>query len=84
MTEEELETTGVLTKTLIALEEAEDMTIDEMLEEFLENLEFMNIEKIKKKQLKDLSNLVKNEKDSSKKEELFHSLVKIANADENN
>lgn len=80
MTEEELQTTGVLTTAITNLEE-DDMTIEEMLEEFLENLEFMNIPSVKKKQLRDLSNLVKREKDSSKKEELFQSLCKIANED---
>lgn len=80
MTEEELETTGVLTTAIKNLEE-DDMTIEEMLEEFLENLEFMNIPNVKKKQLRDLSNLVKIEKDPAKKEELFQSLRKIANED---
>ena len=78
MSEEELERTGMLEKVLGNLEE-EDLTIDEMIEEFLENVDFMNIEDDKKKKLKELCSEIQKESDNKAKEYLFKLLTKQAN-----
>ena len=63
---------------LVNLEE-EDLTIDEMIEEFLENVDFMNIEDDKKKKLKELCSEIQKESDNKAKEYLFKLLTKQAN-----
>lgn len=78
MSEEELEKTGVL-KDLLSKEDEEEMTINEMIEEFLEQLDYLDIEQKKKKTLKTLANQIQEEKDEPAKECLFNELKKIAN-----
>ena len=78
MSEEELEKTGMLQKVLGNLEE-EEMTIDEMIEEFLENVDFMNISEEKKTKLKELCTEIQKESDEKTKEYLFKLLTKQAN-----
>ncbi|MBE6157999.1 MAG: hypothetical protein E7160_04320 [Firmicutes bacterium] len=79
MSEEELEKTGTLQRVLINLEE-EDMTIDEMIEEFLENVDFLNISDSKKDNLKRLCAEIQEESDENVKEYLFKLLIKEANS----
>ena len=78
MSEEELEETGMLQKVLVNLEE-EEMTIDEMIEEFLEKVDFMDIEEDKKSKLKKLCSEIQKEKDDNAKKYLFKLLTKQAN-----
>lgn len=78
MSEEELEKTGVL-KDIINKQEDEEMTIDEMIEEFLEEVDFLNISDKKKKTLKKLSLEITKEKDALTKKNLFNLLIKSAN-----
>ena len=78
MSEEELEKTGIL-KDMLEKEDDEDMTINEMIEEFLEQLDYLDIDKTKKQKLKSLAKQIQEEKDEKAKEFLFNELKKIAN-----
>ena len=78
MSEEELEETGMLKKVLYNLEE-EELTIDEMIEEFLEKVDYMDISEEKKRKLKKLCIEIQKEKDDSAKKYLFKLLTKQAN-----
>ena len=78
MSEEELEKTGIL-KEIISKEDEEEMTINEMIEEFLEQLDYLDIEQNKKNKLKFLAKQIQEEKDEKAKEFLFNQLKKIAN-----
>ena len=51
MWEEELEKTGIL-KDLLSKEDEEEMTINEMIEEFLEQLDYLDMDTKKKTKLK--------------------------------
>ena len=51
MSEEELEKTGIL-KDLLSKEDEEEMTINEMIEEFLEQLDYLDMDSKKKTKLK--------------------------------
>ena len=53
MSEEELEKTGIL-KDLLSKEDEEEMTINEMMEEFLEQLDYLDMDSKKKTKLKRL------------------------------
>ena len=70
MSEEELEKTGIL-KDMLEKEDDEDMTINEMIEEFLEQLDYLDIDKTKKQKLKSLAKQIQEEKDEKAKEFLF-------------
>lgn len=78
MSEEELEKTGIL-KEIISKEDEEEMTINEMIEEFLEQLDYLEIDEKKKQKLKSLAKQIQEEKDEKAKEFLFKELKKIAN-----
>ena len=78
MSEEELEKTGIL-KEIISKEDEEEMTINEMIEEFLEQLDYLEIDGKKKQKLKSLAKQIQEEKDEKAKEFLFNELKKIAN-----
>ena len=78
MSEEELEKTGIL-RYIISKEDEEEMTINEMIEEFLEQLDYLDIEQNKKNKLKSLAKQIQEEKDEKAKEFLFNQLKKIAN-----
>ena len=78
MSEEELEKTGIL-KEIISKEDEEEMTINEMIEEFLEQLDYLDIDEKKKQKLKSLAKQIQEEKDEKAKEFLFNELKKIAN-----
>ena len=78
MSEEELEKTGIL-KEIISKEDEEEMTINEMIEEFLEQLDYLEIDGKKKQKLKSLAKQIQEEKDEQAKEFLFNELKKIAN-----
>lgn len=78
MSEEELEKTGIL-RDIISKEDDEEMTINEMIEEFLEQLDYLDIEQNKKNKLKSLAKQIQEEKDEKAKEFLFNQLKKIAN-----
>ena len=78
MSEEELEKTGIL-RDIISKEDDEEMTINEMIEEFLEQLDYLDIEQNKKNKLKFLAKQIQEEKDEKAKEFLFNQLKKIAN-----
>ena len=78
MSEEELEKTGIL-KDMLEKEDDEDMTINEMIEEFLEQLNYLDIDKTKKQKIKSLVKQIQEEKDEKAKEFLFNELKKIAN-----
>ncbi len=78
MSEEELEKTGIL-KEIISKEDEEEMTINEMIEEFLEQLDYLEIDEKKKQKLKSLAKQIQEEKDEKAKEFLFNELKKIAN-----
>ena len=78
MSEEELEKTGIL-KEIISKEDEEEMTINEMIEEFLEQLDYLDIDKTKKQKLKSLAKQIQEEQDEKAKEFLFNELKKIAN-----
>ena len=55
------------------------MTINEMIEEFLEQLDYLEIDEKKKQKLKSLAKQIQEEKDEKAKEFLFNELKKIAN-----
>ena len=78
MSEEELEKTGIL-RDIISKEDDEEMTINEMIEEFLEQLDYLDIEQNKKNKLKSLAKQIQEEKDEKAKEFLSNQLKKIAN-----
>ena len=78
MSEEELERTGIL-RDIISKEDEEEMTINEMIEEFLEQLDYLDIEQKKKAKLKSLAKQIQEERDEKAKEFLFNELNKIAN-----
>ena len=78
MSEEELERTGIL-RDIISKEDEEEMTINEMIEEFLEQLDYLDIEQNKKAKLKSLAKQIQEERDEKAKEFLFNELKKIAN-----
>ena len=78
MSEEKLEKTGIL-KEIISKEDEEEMTINEMIEEFLEQLDYLEIDEKKKQKLKSLAKQIQEEKDEKAKEFLFNELKKIAN-----
>lgn len=78
MSEEELEKTGIL-RDIMSKEDEEEMTINEMIEEFLEQLDYLDIEQNKKNKLKFLAKQIQEEKDEKAKEFLFNQLKKIAN-----
>lgn len=78
MSEEELEKTGIL-RDIMSKEDEEEMTINEMIEEFLEQLDYLDIEQNKKNKLKSLAKQIQEEKDEKAKEFLFNQLKKIAN-----
>ena len=61
MSEEELEKTGIL-KDMLEKEDDEDMTINEMIEEFLEQLDYLDIDKTKKQKLKSLAKQIQKKK----------------------
>ena len=78
MSEEELEKTGIL-KDLENKEDEEEMTINEMIEEFLEQLDYLDMDSKKKTKLKTLAKQIQEEKNEQAKEFLFNELKKIAN-----
>ncbi len=78
MSEEELEKTGIL-KDMLEKEDEEEMTINEMIEEFLEQLDYLEMDEKKKLKLKSLAKQIQEEQDEKAKEFLFNELKKIAN-----
>ena len=78
MSEEELEKTGIL-KDLLSKEDEEEMTINEMIEEFLEQLDYLDMDSKKKTKLKTLAKQIQEEKNEQAKEFLINELKKIAN-----
>ena len=78
MSEEELEKTGIL-KDLLNKEDEEEMTINEMIEEFLEQLDYLDMDTKKKQKLKSLAKQIQEEKEEKAKEYLFDELKKVAN-----
>ena len=72
MSEEELEKTGIL-KDLLSKED------EEMIEEFLEQLDYLDMDSKKKTKLKTLAKQIQEEKNEQAKEFLFNELKKIAN-----
>lgn len=73
MSEEELEKTGIL-KDLLSKEDEEEMTINEMIEEFLEQLDYLDMDSKKKIKLKTLAKQIQEEKNEQAKEFLFNEL----------
>ncbi len=78
MSEEELEKTGIL-KDLLNKEDEEEMTINEMIEEFLDQLDYVEMDMQKKEKLKSLAKEIQTEKNDQTKQFLFKELKKIAN-----
>ena len=78
MSEEELEKTGII-RDMMEKEDEEEMTINEMIEEFLEQLDYLDIDKTKKQKLKSLAKQIQEKQDEKAKEFLFNELKKIAN-----
>jgi glucose-6-phosphate 1-dehydrogenase len=76
MSEEDLERTGIL-KDMLKKEDEEEMTINETIEEFLEKLEYLDIDNKKKTKIKSLANEILKENDDKAKEFLFNELKKI-------
>lgn len=76
MSEEDLERTGIL-KDMLKKEDEEEMTINEMIEEFLEKLEYLDIDNKKKTKIRSLANEILKESDDKAKEFLFNELKKI-------
>lgn len=81
MSEEDLEKTGIL-KEMLSKEDEDEMTINEMIEEFLEEVDYLEIDDKKKKKLKTLALQIQEEKNEQAKEFLFNELKKIANEEE--
>lgn len=81
MSEEDLEKTGIL-KEMLSKEDEDEMTINEMIEEFLEEVDYLEIDDKKKKKLKALALEIQEEKNEQAKEFLFNELKKIANEKE--
>lgn len=78
MSEEELEKTGIL-KTMLNKVDEDEMTINEMIEEFLEQVDYLDITDAKKIKLKKLAQEILKEKEETVKEFLFKELRKSAN-----
>ena len=78
MSEEELEKTGIL-KDMLTKEDDEEMTINEMIEEFLEQLDYLEMDEKKKQKIKPLAKQIQEEQNEKAKEFLFDELKKIAN-----
>ena len=78
MSEEELEKTGIL-KTMLNKVDEDEMTINEMIEEFLEQVDYLDIADAKKIKLKKLAQEILKEKEETVKEFLFKELRKSAN-----
>ena len=78
MSEEEIEKTGIL-KDLLNKEDEEEMTINEMIEEFLDQLDYVEMDMQKKEKLKSLAKEIQTEKNDQTKQFLFKELKKIAN-----
>ena len=78
MSEEELEKTGIL-KDLLNKEDEEEMTINEMIEEVVEQLDYLDMDTKKKQKLKSLAKQIQEEKEEKAKEFLFDELKKVAN-----
>lgn len=78
MSEEELEKTGIL-KTMLNKVDEDEMTINEMIEEFLEQVDYLDIADAKKIKLKKLAQEILKEKEEQVKEFLFKELRKSAN-----
>ena len=76
MSEEDLERTGIL-KDMLKKEDEEEMTINETIEEFLEKLEYLDIDNKKKTKIRSLANEILKEGDDKAKEFLFNELKKI-------
>lgn len=76
MSEEDLERTGIL-KDMLEKEDEEEMTINETIEEFLEKLEYLDIDNKKKTKIRSLANEILKESDDKAKEFLFNELKKI-------
>lgn len=76
MSEEDLERTGIL-KDMLKKEDEEEMTINETIEEFLEKLEYLDIDNKKKTKIRSLANEILKENDAKAKEFLFNELKKI-------
>ena len=76
MSEEDLERTGIL-KDMLKKEDEEEMTINETIEEFLEKLEYLDIDNKKKTKIRSLANEILKENDDKAKEFLFNELKKI-------
>lgn len=76
MSEEDLERTGIL-KDMLKKEDEEEMTINETIEEFLEKLEYLDIDNKKKTKIRSLANEILKESDDKAKEFLFNELKKI-------
>lgn len=76
MSEEDLERTGIL-KDMLKKEDEEEMTINETIEEFLEKLEYLDIDNKKKTKIRFLANEILKESDDKAKEFLFNELKKI-------
>lgn len=81
MSEEDLEKTGIL-KEMLSKEDEDEMTINEMIEEFLEEVDYLEIDDKKKKKLKTLALQIQEEKNEQAKEFLFNELKKIVNEEE--
>lgn len=81
MSEEDLEKTGIL-KEMLSKEDEDEMTINEIIEEFLEEVDYLEIDDKKKKKLKTLALQIQEEKNEQAKEFLFNELKKIANEEE--
>ena len=74
MSEEELERTGMISKVI-----DEDVTIEERLEEILDNLEYNDFPIWKKNRINGLIEEIQKEKKSVNKEKLFFELIDLIN-----
>lgn len=74
MSEEELERTGMISKVI-----DEDVTIEERLEEILDNLEYNDFPIWKKNRINGLIEEIQKEKKSANKEKLFFELIDLIN-----
>ena len=64
---------------MLTKEDDEEMTINEMIEEFLEQLDYLEMDEKKKQKLKSLAKQIQEEQNEKAKEFLFDELKKIAN-----
>ena len=76
MSEEQLQKTGILKKMLDSADYEDDSSLLEKMEIFEDKLDYLNIEEVKKKKLKDLVDKIKEEQDEKVQEFLFKELVK--------